>query len=70
MISEYLREFEMRRVFASGDPFYVSNSMLPPDCLLKRYPDGRNEVVSFDCNGREVFVADLDDVLWDVEGAS
>ncbi|WP_296716547.1 hypothetical protein [Tistrella sp.] len=43
---------------AAGRPIYYRTSDLPPRQVIKQYPDGRRELVSFE-TGRETLIGEL-----------
>jgi hypothetical protein len=47
-----------RASLAAGVPIYYAEEDTPHDCVIKKYPDGRRELVTF-VNGQEMFMRAL-----------
>jgi hypothetical protein len=45
---------EAARRLAAGNPIYFCESDTPDHLVIKEYPDGRRELVSFDLDGEKV----------------
>lgn len=50
---------EAKRHLAAGNPIYYCDPDTPEHLVIKKFPDGRRQLVSF-LTGNEQFVADLD----------
>jgi len=45
---------EAARHLAAGHPIYFCESDTPENLVIKQYPDGRRELVTFDLDGEKV----------------
>jgi len=50
---------EARKHLASGNPIYYTDGTTPPDVLIKEYPSGRKELITFDVDGQEQLIRSL-----------